>query len=161
MLPTVSKVDGGMAVEDEPSHQYSITFCCCATDGSRGAVWQNIIWHRSIYGTQEWIWIPPCRKKWHPLTFINACWMSVESKQWIGAQWGGEWRVSAVAIAMWKTSHGPDGHTQLSCHGMKSILTSSPDQGIVYRAEYWLQSMQWQQSWNIQKFAPGESQEYS
>ena len=28
---------GGMAVEIEPSHQYSITFCCCMTDGSRGA----------------------------------------------------------------------------------------------------------------------------
>jgi len=27
---------GGMAVEFEPSHQYSITFCCCVTDGSRG-----------------------------------------------------------------------------------------------------------------------------
>ena len=32
---------GGMAMEAEPSHQYFITFCCCATDGSRGAVWQN------------------------------------------------------------------------------------------------------------------------
>jgi len=27
-----------MAVEDEPSHQYSIKFCCCVTGGSRGAV---------------------------------------------------------------------------------------------------------------------------
>ena len=24
----------GMAVEIEPSHQCSITFCCCVTDGS-------------------------------------------------------------------------------------------------------------------------------
>jgi len=29
---------GGMAVDIEPSHQYSITHCCCATEGSRGAV---------------------------------------------------------------------------------------------------------------------------
>ena len=36
--PTTSKVDiGGAAVEVETSHQYSATFCCCATDGSRGA----------------------------------------------------------------------------------------------------------------------------
>ena len=36
--PTPAEVDGGgMAVEDEPS-LYSITFCCCATDVSRGAV---------------------------------------------------------------------------------------------------------------------------
>ena len=29
---------GGIAVEAEPSHQYSVTFCCCVTDGSRGTV---------------------------------------------------------------------------------------------------------------------------
>jgi len=28
---------GGTAVETEPSHQYPVTFCCRATDGSRGA----------------------------------------------------------------------------------------------------------------------------
>ena len=32
---------GGMAEEVERSHQYRIAFCCCVTDGSRGAVWQN------------------------------------------------------------------------------------------------------------------------
>jgi len=29
---------GAMAVEVEPSHQYSIPFCCYVTDGSRGAL---------------------------------------------------------------------------------------------------------------------------
>ena len=30
--PTTSEVDaGGMEVEVEPSHQYSITLCCCTT----------------------------------------------------------------------------------------------------------------------------------
>lgn len=29
---------GGMAVDVEPSHRYSVTFCCCLTDGSRGAI---------------------------------------------------------------------------------------------------------------------------
>jgi len=29
---------GGMAVEVESSFQYSITFCCFVTDGTRGAV---------------------------------------------------------------------------------------------------------------------------
>ena len=38
--PMISEVDaGGMAIEGEPSHQYSVT-CCCVTDGSRGH-WQN------------------------------------------------------------------------------------------------------------------------
>jgi len=37
--PTMSEADGGgMAVGVEPSQQYPITFCCCVTDGSRGAV---------------------------------------------------------------------------------------------------------------------------
>ena len=35
-------------------------------------------------------------KKLHPLTFINACWMFIETKHWIWAQWGGGWCVSAV-----------------------------------------------------------------
>jgi len=29
---------GDMAVEVEPSCQYSVKFCCCVTDDSRGAV---------------------------------------------------------------------------------------------------------------------------
>jgi len=35
----MSEVDvGGVAVEAEPSHQYSIMCCCRVTDGSSGAV---------------------------------------------------------------------------------------------------------------------------
>jgi len=46
----MSDVDvGGIAVEVEPSCQYSFTFCCCVTDGSRGAVQQNGVWHGSAY----------------------------------------------------------------------------------------------------------------
>jgi len=37
--PTVSEAAaGGMAVEVDPSHQYSTPCCCHAKDGSRGAV---------------------------------------------------------------------------------------------------------------------------
>ena len=37
--PTISEVGvGGMAVEAEPSHQFSVPCCCCVTDGSRGAI---------------------------------------------------------------------------------------------------------------------------
>jgi len=36
---TMSKVGiGDMTAEVEPSHQYSVQFCCCLTDGSRGMV---------------------------------------------------------------------------------------------------------------------------
>jgi len=47
---TTSKADvGDMAVEVEPSRQYPVKFCCRATDDSRGAVWQNGVWHGSPY----------------------------------------------------------------------------------------------------------------
>jgi len=37
--PTVSEADvGGMAVEVEHTHKYSVTFCYRVTDGSRGSV---------------------------------------------------------------------------------------------------------------------------
>ena len=61
--PMMSEEDvGGIAAEDEPSHQYSITFCCHETDGSRGGVWQNGVWHGSVYEAKLCHWIPPCGK---------------------------------------------------------------------------------------------------
>ena len=55
MLATISEVDvGGMVVEAESSHQYSVTFCCCETDGSRGAVWQNDVQCGSVYEAKGW-----------------------------------------------------------------------------------------------------------
>ena len=37
------------------------------------------------------------QNKWHPLTFIDACWMFLKTKQWMWAQWGDKWYISAVA----------------------------------------------------------------
>jgi len=71
-----SEVDvGGMAVEAEPSHQFSIPFCCCVSDGSRGAVWQNGVWRGSAYEAKVWNWIPPCGKNgthWHSSTLAEC-----------------------------------------------------------------------------------------
>jgi len=51
----MSEADGGgVAVEAESSHQYSIACCCCVTDGSRGAVRQNGVWHGSAYEAKMW-----------------------------------------------------------------------------------------------------------
>ena len=76
--PMISEADvGAMAVEAEPSHQYSITFCCCVTDGSRGAVWQNGVWHGSAYEAKVCHWIPPCIKNgthWHSLMLAEHLW---------------------------------------------------------------------------------------
>ena len=58
----------GMEVEAEPSSQYSITFCCSKTDGSRAAVWQSkdVSLHSSV------------RKKngtlWHALMLAELLW---------------------------------------------------------------------------------------
>ena len=57
--PVILEADvGDMAVEVEPFHQYSIKFCCRATDDSRGAVWQNGIRHGSAYEAKVCDWIP-------------------------------------------------------------------------------------------------------
>ena len=124
--PTTSEANVvDMAVEVEPSSQHSVKFCCRATDDSRGAAWQNGVWHGSAYETKVCNWITPCGKKLHPMTFTDACWTFTETKQWMLAQWGCGWRVSAVATATWKTSHVPDSHAQLSHHETKSVSISS------------------------------------
>lgn len=42
--PTMADMNvGGIAVETETLHQYSVIFCCCVMDGSRGAVQQNTV----------------------------------------------------------------------------------------------------------------------
>ena len=47
--PIMSEVDvSGMAVEVEPSHQYSFTFSDL-WQMAAGGVWQNDIWHGSTY----------------------------------------------------------------------------------------------------------------
>ena len=74
--PTMSGVGvGGTAVEVEPSHQYSITPYCCETDGSKGAVWQEGIWHGGVHEAKVCHWTPPRRNKMHPQTSTNACWV--------------------------------------------------------------------------------------
>ena len=166
--PTTSEANvAGMAVDVEPSRQYSIKFCYRATDDSRGAVWQNGVWHGSAYEAKVCNWIPPCRKKLHAMTFVNACWTFTETKQRMLAQWGGGWRVSAVATATWKRSHVPDGHAQLSHHEMKSVSISSSERIAGLRlgncVRSWISASmlwkRWWQPWNIAKFTPGVSHE--
>ena len=70
----MSEVDvGGMAVEVEPSHQYSIPFCCCVTGGSRGAVWQLVsdmeVWMKRRGVFEFFMW-----KKWCPLMLAECLW---------------------------------------------------------------------------------------
>jgi len=105
-------------------------------------------------------------KKWHPLTFTNACWIFMETKQWMWAQLGSGWCASAVMTAAWKTSQMPGGHAQLSYHKTKSI-SISPSRSIIqsqtsrlqtgHRVQSWVSASvhwkEWWQNWIIPKFA--------
>ena len=95
--PTTSGADvSGMAIETEHSFQYSIKFCCLVAEGRRRAIWQNDVWHGSKDEAKMWNWIPPYGKNcthWHSLTLVEHL---MEMKQWMLAQWGGGWCVSAV-----------------------------------------------------------------
>ena len=73
---------GHMVVEVEPSCQYSPAFCCCGTDGSKGAIWQNDIWHGSAWSKDVLL------KKWQSLTFTDDYWTSMETEEWMWVQWG-------------------------------------------------------------------------
>ena len=77
-------------------HLYSITFCCHVTDCSRGAVWKNGIWHGSADGVGGVSLNSSTWKKQHPLTFIDTCWMFMETKQWSTKCEHSVWCISAV-----------------------------------------------------------------
>jgi len=132
---------GSMAEEAEPSCQSSVMFCCHVTNISRGTVLENGVWHGSV--KQMCVIELFHQEKCHPLTFIDAYWTSVETKQWMWAQWGSGCCISAVVTEMWKTSHTADAHARLSHDEMKGISIRSStvdyDLGIVYGAKYWFQ----------------------
>jgi len=66
--------------------------------------------------------ISSMRRKWHLLTFIDACRIFMDTKQWKWAQWGGGWYISAVVTVTWKTSHFLDGHADLYEHCMQALV---------------------------------------
>ena len=67
--------------------------CCCATGGSRGSVWQNGMWHGSVWETHT------------PYIKRCTCWNSLmHTEHWwrpnvltFTKQWGSGWCISAVA----------------------------------------------------------------
>lgn len=67
-------------------------------------------------------WIPPCRKKWHSMTFTKACWMLLENNQWMWVRWGGGWCVSEVVTVIEKINHILDGYEEFYEHDMKSLV---------------------------------------
>ena len=108
----------------EPSHQYSITFCCCVTDGSKVTVWRNGIWHGSTREAKVWNWIPVCRENgthWHSLIADECLWRPKSGCE----------HSKDVGGAFWQQSHERQATFQMfmhSCHTVKSISISSSAQ---------------------------------
>ena len=103
--PTMPKVNiGGMVAEAEPFLQYPIAFCCHVTDCSRGAVWQNGVWHGSAC-KQRCVTKFLHAEKMAP-TDIHRYLLSISRDQPVDVstmrQWDSGWCVSAVATALWK-----------------------------------------------------------
>ena len=96
----------------------SVTFCCCMTDGGRGAVWQNGIWHRSGNEAKVHHWIPPCGKngtRWHSLTLGGHLWRpnsGCEHSEAVGGAFQ-QWQQQ-----QWITSTGADFYK----HGMQTPI---------------------------------------
>ena len=91
--PTTSEVVvGSMAVEIESSHYILLP---CDRWQQRGSL---IKWHLTwkCIRSEGVSSNSSMQKKLHPLTFVDACWTLMDTKQWMWAQWGGGWCASAV-----------------------------------------------------------------
>jgi len=154
---------GSMAVEIEPSCQYSIMFCCGATDGSKGAVWQNGIWHISADEAKVWNWLPPCRRNGtqHSLMLAECLWRPNsecehhEMEGGVFQQWWQETERQATFQMV-----------MLSCHTTEWSVSISSSMHVTWLwpgncVWSWISTSvgqkQWWKHWNIAKFASGMS----
>ena len=117
--PTMSEMDvGGTAVEVEPSHQCSVTCCCCVTDGSRGAVWHNDVWHGSVDEAKMYYWVPPFGQngtQWCSSMFAEHLWRpnsGCEHSEVVGGALQHWWQ------QQWATSTGADCYE----HGVQVLV---------------------------------------
>lgn len=116
--PTTSEVDVSvMAVEAESSHQYSIMFCCCVTDGSIEAAWQNGAWHGSACETKAWNWILPWwinSTHWHSSVLAELLWRQNSGcthDEAVGNVLQQRWQWHERQATFWTAMH--------SCHTMQ------------------------------------------
>ena len=108
---------GSMAVQVEPSHQYSITFCCCVTDGSRGVVQQNGVWNAQRAASL-------CS---HTLFSLNNHSAGIYECQWVPLFWMEEFSSTPLLHP----------HFHVRCHTLRllPLLPSVTQQQNVM--EYW------------------------
>jgi len=126
-LSMTSEVDVGGVSEVGPSHQYSVTFCCHVTDGSRGAVWQNVVWHGNTYEANMCCWIFSCGQSythWHSTFILGSAF-----QQW----WEQHKRQATFQMVM------PSCHTMQSAHPHELV---NYNQRTLYRAHCCLQCLE-------------------
>jgi len=150
--PTMSEADvGGLAVQYESPYQYSITCCSHATGGSRGAIWQNGIWHESLYDAKVWKNCTHC----HSLTFIECLWKPNSVYQHSEVHFSyGDSNVKDKSHSRWLHS----------CHTLKRRVCWSAhlSKSVDYREV--LSSVCWWWAWqhcNIAKFTSDRSHKCS
>ena len=124
----------GMAVEVEPSCQYSVTFYWHVMDDRRGATWQK--WHLTweCKWSKGWNWISTCRKNctyWDSSTLAECLWRSNSgfghSKAEGGAfQWWQQWQwITSAGTDFYKYSMQALVHCLRKCIMMVTILKNS------------------------------------
>jgi len=97
--PTKLEADvGGMAVASEPSTNIPLHFVAVwqmAAEGHSDRMVSDMEERmKQRYGT-EFL----CVEKMQQLSFTDVCWTFLEDKEWMWAQWGSGWCISAVATA--------------------------------------------------------------
>ena len=142
----------------ESSCQYSDMFCCCVTDGSRRAVWQNGVCNGSVYEAKVCHWIPPCGKHWtHWCSLMLAeCLQRPTSgcghREVVGdtfQQWG-QWYERQATF--WMGMHSYHIMKWKTFMQISRLRSGNCVQSSISASMHW---KQWWQHWNTAKFVPG------
>ena len=77
-------------------------------------------WHL----TWKCVWSKGAEKKWHLLTFIDACWMFMETKQWITSSGADiyERGMQALVYCWWKCIANGGNYVEESCYGAENLF---------------------------------------
>ena len=91
---------GVMEAKVEPSVQYSLHFVATRQMAAEGQSDTMVYEAQHSWKCGESKGMErssSTEKKLHPLTFINTCWVFLETKQWMWTQWGSGWCISVLA----------------------------------------------------------------
>jgi len=100
-----------MLVKTEPSHQYSVVFCCCARGGSRGHA-DKMASDMKVSMSKVCYWIPPCKNKngahRHLSTLSECLWRpssGCENSEVVGWSFQQWWQQHEKQAKFWMATH--------------------------------------------------------